>query len=361
MRTGSALAETVIWQHPTAIVGIDSAHRVSYANRAARQLLNGGEPIDGRDLVELFQGDDTLARGIRSALDNRRDERLSLSLSCQDQCLEIGLTLSPRIEASKELALVVSFQDLKERKAIEDRRRRREQFELAARMAGGFAHQLRNPLAAISALTENLVAEMGEDDPRIEYTTRLLNQVRYMEDLIRDSLQLDLDSPGLRRRATAKSIAQAAMVSFEERAGGRPGLRIDSRAHDVFVCQEQIVRCLGLLLDRAFETCGEVTKVELWVSAEGTAPDPSVRFTVRDRGPGIEKGHLDRIFEPFFTNKAAGVGLGLAVAQALAVHNGGTLDVRSEPGDTRFTLRFRAATAKGKPSRLAPLPAAEEP
>ena len=352
----SALSESVLRHHPTAFVGVDAENRVSYANRTARQLLNGGDPIDGRDIVELFCDDDTLARGIRSALDNRREERLSLTLESRDRRIEIGMTLSPRIEASRELVLVVAFRDLQERKALEDRQRHREQFELAARMAGGFAHQLRNPLAAISALTENLAAEIPDDDPRIEYITRLLNQVRFMEDLIRDSLQFGLDSGGVRQRTTVKSIAQEAMASFEEQAGGRPGLRIDSRARDVFVCKEQITRCLGLLLERAYNSCGSTSKVELWVSSDSKAPDRFVCFTVRDRGPGIEKAHLDRIFEPFFTNKATGVGLGLAVAQALAVHNGGSLGVRSKSGDTRLTLRLRAVTARGAPPLTSEIP-----
>ena len=64
----------------------------------------------------------------------------------------------------------------------------------------------------------------------------------------------------------------------------------------------------------------------------------AVRVEVRDDGPGIPGALLARVFEPFFTTKPDRNGLGLAVAQAFALRNRGTLEVRSVPGDTVFAL-----------------------
>ena len=69
-------------------------------------------------------------------------------------------------------------------------------------------------------------------------------------------------------------------------------------------------------------------------------------MTVSDTGPGIPPENLNRIFEPLFTTRSRGIGLGLAVSRTLAQANGGSLTVRSEPGrGATFTLTLPAATA----------------
>ena len=74
-----------------------------------------------------------------------------------------------------------------------------------------------------------------------------------------------------------------------------------------------------------------------------------IELSVSDSGPGIAEGDLERIFDPFFTSKAKGTGLGLAVAQAIAARNGGSLSVRSRPGLTVFSLQLPGTPRGGGP------------
>ena len=340
-----SFAEKILWCHPTAIVAIDGARRVCYANRSALQFLAASkDSVEGQDIVELFGGDESFARELDIGCDDSEEWRFKLALDKGESQIEVGLTLSPYLGEAPPQTMVLSFRDITQRKLLNDREGQLERLASAERLVGGFAHQLRNPLAAISALIENLVAETPSSDPRIEYTSRLMNQVARMERLIRACLELGTGPAVVRQRLVAKSIGRAAIDSFEARNGVAPRLVVEAGTGDVVVSEKQIAKCLRLLLERALDACGDVTKMELLV-----APDPLagserfVHFVVRDEGPGIEKDDLARLFEPLYTTKAKGVGLGLAAVQTLAVHNGGTLDVFSKPGDTRFILRLHIA------------------
>ena len=231
------------------------------------------------------------------------------------------------------------------RRFLDQRQDQIERLALTERLMAGFAHQLRNPLAAISSLAENLAAEMGTSDPRAEYTSRLLNQVEKMEQLIRSGLAFTPRSHGQRQVCSARDLASAASHQFESRIGTR--LQVDLETDDrLLVDPLQITECLELLLDRAHEVCREAESVVLQVSSGGEEDLGLVCFSVQDAGPAIPDDDLPKILEPFFTTKARGLGLGLAMAQVLAVQNGGTIDVRSDTEGTRFDL-WLEATADG--------------
>ena len=101
----------------------------------------------------------------------------------------------------------------------------------------------------------------------------------------------------------------------------------------------QIVLNLVFNAAQSFEKADESRNVlSLGISV---AESNEVVITVSDNGPGIPREHLARIFEPFYTTKSRGVGLGLAICQTLAIALGGKLDVDSEVGvGTKFTLRL---------------------
>jgi signal transduction histidine kinase len=100
---------------------------------------------------------------------------------------------------------------------------------------------------------------------------------------------------------------------------------------------EKIRQVLVNLLQNALHASPEGGKVRL--SAEGNGR--AVTFVVEDQGVGIPAENLDRIFQPFFTTKAKGTGLGLPIAQRIVREHGGSIQVKSEPGNgTRFTLNF---------------------
>lgn len=343
--TQQSYAEAILRCHPTAVVAIDRARRVCYANRAARQLLGTADTaVEGRDVVELFDGDQQLARTIDQASSDGEERRIRLDVVRGPSRIALGLTLSSHTSSKSPWMLILTFRNLEERKHLDERDVQLERQAVAERLVGGFAHQLRNPLAAISALAENLDAETAAEDPRAEYISRLLKQVGRMERLIRSCIEFGTDTPVMRERVAAERIGRRAGEAFTARCGTSLRCSIEPGIGDVVVCEEQILRSLAVLLDTTVGASGDADAIELRVTAEAVGDiDRFVCFVVSSRASGLEEADLAKLFEPFYTTRARPMGIGLAAAQELALQNGGAVEVRSASSMMQLILRLRAA------------------
>ncbi|MCK7583254.1 MAG: ATP-binding protein [Chromatiales bacterium] len=123
-------------------------------------------------------------------------------------------------------------------------------------------------------------------------------------------------------------------------------LRIDNRAPDAVLPanREALTGALLNLLENAISVCAGDGEISLEVEAR---QDSCIELRVRDNGPGIAPEVAARVFEPFFTTRASGTGLGLAVVQAVAQAHGGTAWVDSVPG-RGATFGMRLPTAKSQ-------------
>ncbi len=338
--------ETLLDQIKTGVVTADRSARVSFANRMALETLAlTPESCLGREVTQVFAGCEALPRVLREVADGG-ETRLEFALTLANRHrLDIGMTvLRSGSDAPADMAFLLLFRDLADRRQFEMELRRVERLSAIGNMVAGFAHEVRNPLAGIQALAEALLADTAPQDGRREYVTRMLALLARVESLVKASLQFGEPKPAQRRRHQAPDLLRAAFEALAPRWGRRepPITTLAPGLPAVEVDEAQIVECLLALIENALEAAGDPGRVQVRVGTEQDEKEGAarvVRFDVRDEGPGIPEALLSRIFDPFFTTKAKGTGLGLAVAQTLARENGGRLLVRSDPGvETVFSL-----------------------
>lgn len=341
--------EGLLSQITTAIVAADSSARVSFANRMALETLGvASDACLGRDLLTTFGGSPELLAALREVADGG-ERRIEFSLRGPgDLVQEIGMViLRASGEAPPDMAFVLLFRDLGDRRQFEMELRRIERLTAIGNMVAGFAHEVRNPLAGIQALAEALLAEIPAEDSRREYAARMLALLARVERFIKASLQFGEPKPPQRRPHDPVALVSAALEALSPRWGRRgvpPAVEVEPGLPRVEVDDRQLVECLMALLENALDSTQDPARVKVRLSCEpaqlaspgGRRP---VRFEVVDDGPGIPPGLLSRVFDPFYTTKAKGTGLGLPVAQTLVRENGGRLEVRSTVGfETVFSL-----------------------
>jgi PAS domain S-box-containing protein len=331
----------------TGVITADSNVRVSFANRTALEALGlKSEACLKRDVLEVFGHSERLLQALRDVADGG-ETRADFSVAhSSGRRLDVGMTIvRPRAGAPPDMAYVLLFRDLDDRRQFEMELRRVERLSAIGNMVAGFAHEVRNPLAGIQALAETLQAEMPKEDPRREYPARILALLARVERLIKGSLHFGEPKAPVFGRHAAAGLVATALEALAPRWRGRPAPAVVAAepAPAVETDHGQIVECLLALLENALEAAGDPARVQVSVHAEADAQliegaPRVVLLDVRDQGPGIPEADLSRIFDPFFTTKPKGTGLGLAVAQALVRENGGRLLVRSRPGETVFSL-----------------------
>jgi nitrogen fixation/metabolism regulation signal transduction histidine kinase len=267
---------------------------------------------------------------------------------------EARVAASTRDELS---ALVASFNQMAGELARQRRDLERSN-RLAAwtEMARQVAHEVKNPLTPIRLSAEHL--RRVRHDPAVDFeetletcTDVILRQVESLREIVTEfssfarppapSLEtLDL-AQLLRETASPYAAVLSPDIVLElDLPGDALPVRGDRRL---------LERAVVNLLENALQAVGERGHVRVALAAE---PDGWRRVEVEDSGPGVEPELRERIFEPFFSTKAAGGGLGLALVRRIAEDHGGTAALESEPGrPTRALLRLPPPGGEGDQPR----------
>ena len=219
------------------------------------------------------------------------------------------------------------------------------------------SHELRTPLFSLSGFLELLADEDLDEPTRVRFLATMREQVDRLAKLATDLLDLSrMDAGSLHVEREEIDLGEACRTLADELHG-----LAEARAHPLEVEVDDEAWALAdesrvLQVGRAVAGNALVhtpggTRVTLRTRRDGAH---SV-LEVADDGPGIPAEHLDRIFDRFYRIEgglASGSGLGLAIARELAERMGGTLEVRSQPGQTVFTLRLEAAAVPARAPEL---------
>lgn len=343
--------EHVFQSMSNGLLTVDLQGNVLLFNQAAERL-SGFREVEVRgcpsgDLVtHARSGRDPL----REALETGRMHRgLEASLvTSNGKGLPIRLAISLlRDENAKVYGAIGEFADQSAIKALEAQIRHLDKLAALGRFTSSIAHEIRNPLAGLTAGIQYLRKRMEpESQEHVDFILAEVDRMnRIIEDLFRVGRPLDL----MLQEADVEDLVERSLrmlaPRFEER-GIRTRRLYAQDLPPVAVDADRIEQVLINLIQNAVEaspTGGEVgIEMRLGSSQEplhSNAAADSLVVVIRDEGEGIAEENRDKIFEPFFTTKAQGTGLGLYVCHHIIEGHGGSIVVESAPGQgTRFVL-----------------------
>ncbi len=211
-------------------------------------------------------------------------------------------------------------------------------------LAAGIAHEVGNPLTSISSLVQML--QRRDCD---EYTRDKLGlvsgQLQRIQGTLRELINFSRPASTERARVGLGEVLDEALgiAKFYQRTKGRViALEVPAGLPPLVGVRDQLVQVFLNLVLNAIDATAKGGRIELSASRGGG----EVEVRVRDDGPGVAAEHAGRLFQPYFTTKKHGTGLGLFVTRKLITEHGGTVDFESRPGaGTVFVVRLPAAEA----------------
>lgn len=214
---------------------------------------------------------------------------------------------------------------------LEQREREEEQLEREGRLAqlgemsAVLAHEMRNPLASLKGHAQLLAEQLEDGSKQRKKADRIVAEAKRLEDL--GTTLLDFLRSGKVELTDARPL-ELVQQAVEAVDGARVTIACASAPEIWRLDPQRLRQVLSNLLTNAIQATEGGAPVEVAVG-EG---DGGLRISVRDHGPGLEPGEEERIFEAFYTKRAKGVGLGLAVARRIIEMHGGKLDAANHPG-----------------------------
>ena len=232
-----------------------------------------------------------------------------------------------------------------------------ERLVVLGRLSSVLAHEIRNPLAGISAATQLLAGKMERDDPRGKYVGMILKEIDRVDDIVKNLLDFSREGRACMMRADLLGIIDAALAPFAtpfERVGIRVETRFGADVPLVVCDAEQMGRVFRNLIANAVDAMPRGGTLTVGTAADEAVGQVAVSF--EDTGKGTDVDDLSELFSPFYTTKTKGNGLGLPVALKSVEDHGGTISARrGVPCGLAMTVRWplKPPTSAGGPATSA--------
>lgn len=335
-------SENIASSTPNGLITLNNEGLVTIFNLSAERLMG----VAAKDAIDnhyrhVFQLWPAIISTLDAAFSGELYQNKELAITVHKRTLYLLFTTTALLNTRKEqMGILIILRDLTETKKLEEQVRRADRLAITGELATGIAHEVRNPLTAITGYLQLLAIEFGKDDPRLEFTqiiskeierlNHLIDQLLYfsrplppqfmitnLHQVIEETLLL-INNPAILKQVTIKT----------EFASDLPPVKIDA------IQFKQVLINIILNGIQSIEKSGTLT---LRTSYNSEAS--YICLQIEDTGCGIAPEYIPRLFDPFFTTKEKGTGLGLAVAdKIMEVHNG-YIEVESVLGKgTCFSL-----------------------
>ncbi len=325
---------------PCLIVILRPDHKILYVNRLAEELT--GHPaaaVTGRDFSSVFLPEDwrnAMTGDFAGVLAGVPVQAAEGPVLCRDGSRRWVLWNARRLPYYEGGPAVLAVgQDITALKQAQESTLQAERLAAIGQMVTGLAHESGNALARSQACLEMLALEVQDRPAALEMLGRIQNAQDHLQQLYDEvrnyaaPLKLErepcrLDAAWRQAWANLAVRRQGREATLREECAG-----VDLRCVADAFRLEQVFR---IVLENALAACRD--PVELTVRSSGASLEgrPAVLVAVRDNGPGLNAEQRRRIFEPFYTTKTKGTGLGMAIAQRIAEAHGGRIAVGQEPG-----------------------------
>ncbi len=199
-------------------------------------------------------------------------------------------------------------------------------FQSLSTMAAGVAHEIRNPLGIIRNTTELLKSELPSDTESYSYTESILEEVSRLNILIDQFLQLSKRDVSAKKECDINNLIKST-VSFVEYDFERSNIKISYTGTDESVrikCDEKSIKQLLLNL---FINAKQSMENGGLINVNLSKNKDNILINITDEGSGIKRGDINKIFNPFYSTKDSGVGLGLTICKNIVDSHNGTIKI----------------------------------
>jgi two-component system sensor histidine kinase FlrB len=305
---------------PAGVVVLDAAGIIQQANPAALEML--GEPLQGQSWVDVIS------------------RCFSLDSDGYDLQLKSGRLVSLNTcPLGSEPGQILMLNDVTETRQLQEKVSREKRLVAMGEMAASLAHQIRTPLASALLYSSHLKSPQLELDKRVRFADKISDSIRHLEKLVGDMLIFARGEMGSGEDVAIAELMHTLVQAVEAQLPDNIELQVDEQSEGRHLrCNRDILHSALLnLACNAIEAMPEGGQLTL----ASRIVDGWLELMVRDTGKGIVEADQDKIFEPFFTQRSGGTGLGLAVVQAVVRAHRGEIQLHSVIGEgSRFVLRF---------------------
>jgi len=337
------MSEAVTRNMPAGLLLVNSAGLVTSANPAAEAAL-GVKSLAYRRYSEVLGAGSRLTELVAGCLEHGRTFRREEVeyLTPAHELRQLGVTISPIQNNANEITgAICLLSDLTELAALQKQIHMKENLAALGELSAGIAHEFKNALATISGYAQMIRSEAQPGSELHEHGELILRQTRSLTHVVTEFLKFARPLELADEQVSLRPMIDRIVAEIAEAVPGVPFIttgEFGEVSGDDALLRQAI---LNLARNAAEAAAGNPAGGRVIIQGEldQSGPLQGQRISITDNGPGIPPEALTKIFMPFYTTKANGTGLGLAVVQKIVVQHGGSIEARNQPlGGAEFIV-----------------------
>lgn len=256
----------------------------------------------------------------------------------QKEVLLVQMNVYELVNANGKKSYQIVLNDLTEKVTKDQEMYKRQKLDLMERMARIVAHEVRNPLTNIILSSEQLLPVLAEKD--VMYAEIIRRNSNRIEELIRKFLNTFKHAELVKKTDSVEETIYESIQNFADKAKlleVELCIKIDVELPPAFFDREKILLVINNLVNNAMQACEARENGKITVSAE--KQNGAILIHITDNGVGISEDDMTKLFEPFFTKKSSGLGLGLTTSlNIMKSHNGGVVATANKTEGATFSI-----------------------
>ena len=337
------MSEAVTRNMPAGLLLLNSSGLITSANPAAEAAL-GVKSLAYRRYNEVLGAGSRLTELVAGCLEHgrtfRREEVEYLTPS--HELRQLGVTISPIQNNANEITgAICLLSDLTELAALQKQIHTKENLAALGELSAGIAHEFKNALATISGYAQMIRSEAQPGTDLHEHGELILRQTRSLTHVVTEFLKFARPLELADEQVSIRPMIDRIVAEIGEAVPGVPFVTMGEFAEvsgDDMLLRQAILNLARNAAEAATDNPAG-GRVIIRGEIDKSGPLQGQRIFITDNGPGIPAEALTKIFMPFYTTKANGTGLGLAVVQKIIVQHGGSIEARNQPlGGAEFVV-----------------------
>lgn len=316
--------DSILYNILTGILVVNKKLEIKTFNKSACDLLKS-ENLKGKKINKIFP-QDTIEFALKKVIRTNQPEK---NIEIERDGHFFNISLIPLPLEQNEIDIMIIIDDITEIKKALEEKEKAKRMSLIGQLSAGIAHEIRNPLTGINISLEMLKEAPNINDTQKKSIDKILKELSDIEDLINSLLEITKPASLKLKKENIDNFIKNFIARVSDYAK-KKDVTIDykNQAKDpkAMIDEKKLNQVFMNLFHNSLEAIKDKGAIEISLSEN----EENVFISFKDYGTGIKKEIVDKIYEPFYTTKKEGAGLGLYITKTIIEAHNGSIDVISD-------------------------------
>lgn len=314
------------------VVAVNNDMLITMVNQGAKEILGVGFECIGQNFTEVFVCcEDVKGRIYNAFKENKPNENIEFMITKNEKEMAIRISVYPLNFENIKKGLVIIIDDITEIKKLHKELARNEKLAALGELSTGVAHEIRNPLGIIKAIEQTMKNELKDNPEALKELDIIDEEVERANRVVKALMEFGRPPKGEKTLYPVDSIIED-ILTITNKYILQHGVKVTYNKSDdthTVIDKELLKQAFVNIIFNAVQAMPDGGTLSISVvNLQGNF----IKVVFEDTGIGIKKVNIDKIFNPFYTTKDEGTGLGLPIVHRIIEGHGGLINVSSEEG-----------------------------